>query len=205
MASVMGWCNGMARSVITAVRLGGRYELEADIVPMTTLGRSHKLSGMKPTIFRLAKIDDASLVSEISRRAYSPVYEAIIGAVPKPAWEDYSARIKASRVWIAEVGNEPAGVLVVDRALDFLMIYSIAVDPRHQGKGLGAELLRYAESVAECEGVCELRLYINSRMERNLSIYRKAGFVELGQRPHPSRSGEFLTDMSKRIDSTAVQ
>jgi len=154
---------------------------------------------MNPTVFRPAKMDDTNLVSEITRRAYIPAYQSIIGAVPKRAWEDYSARFKSGCVWIAEVEDNAAGVLVVERGLDFLMIYSIAVDPDHQGNGLGAKLLKHAESVATREEIYELRLYTNSRMEKNLSIYRKAGFTELGQRPHPNRSGEFLTDLSKKI------
>ncbi|MBC6445285.1 MAG: GNAT family N-acetyltransferase [Alphaproteobacteria bacterium GM202ARS2] len=160
---------------------------------------------MKPTTFRLAQLDDARLVSEISKRAYIPAYAAIIGAAPKPAHEDYSARIMAGCVWIVDVRHEPAGVLVVEKELDFLMIYSVAVDPSYQGQGLGAKLLRHAEGIATLEGVGELRLYTNSRMEKNLSIYRKAGFTEQGQRPHPSRPGELLIDMSKKVSATEVR
>ena len=66
-------------------------------------------------------------------------------------------------------------------------------------------MARHAEGIATRQGLCELRLYTNSRMAKNLSIYRKAGFTEQGQRPHPSRSGEFLTDMSKKVSATVVR
>ncbi len=151
------------------------------------------------TEFRLARADDAGNVSDISERAYVPAYEAIIGTAPKPAWEDYTQRIADGRVWLAEIGGEIAGVLVVETGPNFLLIYSIAVDPDFQGKGLGLALLRQAEALAAEMRLNEVRLYTNSRMEANIRLYLKAGFRRIGERPHPSRIGEMLTDMSKPV------
>jgi ribosomal protein S18 acetylase RimI-like enzyme len=36
-------------------------------------------------------------------------------------------------------------------------------------------------------------------MERNLALYRRHGFVEVGTRPHPSRAGEVLVDMVRPL------
>ncbi len=149
--------------------------------------------------FRLAVANDARSVSDISRKAYVPAYEPVIGTAPKPAWEDYSQRIADGCVWLAEIGGETAGVLVVEKGPGFLLIYSIAVDPAFQGKGLGLALLGQAEKVAAGMGLDELRLYTNSRMEANIRLYHRAGFHRTGERPHPSRAGEVLTDMSKSI------
>jgi ribosomal protein S18 acetylase RimI-like enzyme len=149
--------------------------------------------------FRLADPTDAPLVSDISRSAYVPAYLSVVGEAPKPATENYLSRILDQNVWIATFDDAPVGVLVLERSTSFLMIYSIAVDPNHQGKGLGAALLQFAEMLAAELGVPELRLYTNSRMTKNLHLYRKVGFTEVGVRPHPSRSGEFLVDMSKWI------
>lgn len=154
---------------------------------------------MLTPIFRLAVLNDASVISAISRRAYIPAYLSIIGTVPRPAQENYTSHIMSGEVWIIELEGEEAGVLVVNIGADTLLIYSIAVDPIHQGKGLGYLMLEYAETIAHKEGIAELQLYTNSRMEKNLALYRKAGFVEIGRRPHPSRTGEFLTDMLKKV------
>ncbi len=151
------------------------------------------------TEFRLARANDARKVSEISKRAYVPAYEAIIGEAPKPAWEDYSQPIADGRVWLAEIGGEIAGVLVVETDPNFLLIYSIAVDLDFQGQGLGLALLRHAEALAAEKRLNEVRLYTNSRMEANIRLYLKAGFRKTGERPHPSRIGERLTDMSKPV------
>ncbi|MEM9222590.1 MAG: GNAT family N-acetyltransferase [Pseudomonadota bacterium] len=152
---------------------------------------------------RIATLDDARTISEISRRAYVPAYEAAIGAIPKPATEDYTSRIQSVCVWLAETDGLAAGVLVIEKFPEYLLIYSVAVDPARQGQGLGAKLLKYAEKIAAREGLRDLRLYTNSRMKRNLSLYNRAGFKEFARRPHPSRPGHVLVDMSKRVDGTS--
>jgi len=47
----------------------------------------------------------------------------------------------------------------------------------------------------------EVRLYSNEQMERNLTLYRRHGFVEVGRRPHPSRPGQVLVDMVRKLPS----
>ena len=76
-------------------------------------------------------------------------------------------------MWLAEIGGETAGVLVVEKDPGFLLIYSIAVDPAFQGKGLGLALLGQAKKIAARMGLSELRLYTNSRMEANIRLYLK--------------------------------
>jgi ribosomal protein S18 acetylase RimI-like enzyme len=46
-----------------------------------------------------------------------------------------------------------------------------------------------------------VRLYTNERMEGNLRLYRRHGFVEIAKRPHPSRPQQVLVDMVRRLDS----
>jgi ribosomal protein S18 acetylase RimI-like enzyme len=154
-------------------------------------------------VFRSAVAGDAALVQTISAEAYIPAYLAVVGFVPKPAFEDYSDRIKQGNVWVAELEGEPCGVLVLEPAPQYLTIYSIAVLPRRQGAGLGKALLSFAENCALDASLSEIRLYTNPRMKRNLALYRVSGFAEIGRRPHPSRPNEFLVDMAKTLDGTA--
>jgi len=149
--------------------------------------------------FRLADLADIALVQTVSAEAYVPAYQSVMGAVPKPAIEDYSDRIKKQNVWIAEFDGEASGVLVLEPSADHLMIYSIAVLPKRQGSGLGKALLAFAEARAAITGVQEVRLYTNRRMERNVALYQAVGFVEVGRRPHPNRAGEVLIDMAKKV------
>jgi ribosomal protein S18 acetylase RimI-like enzyme len=159
--------------------------------------QQHMSATLNNPTFRLADPEDAALVQTISAKAYVSAYQPVMGYVPKPAIEDYSERIRGQNVWIAEIDGEPSGVLVLEPSTDYLTIYSIAVLPNRQGFGLGRSLLSFAEDRARAMGLPEVRLYTNRHMERNVALYRAAGFIEVGSHPHPSRAGEVLVDMAK--------
>ena len=157
-----------------------------------------------PTVavkFRRANPVDKEAIQRISADAYVPAYMAVLGTIPKPATEDYGTRIEKGEVWILEVEGEPTGVAVLEETADHLLIYSIAVKPDAQRKGYGGALLEFADQRAIGLGLREVRLYTNERMEANLRLYRRHGFVEIAKRPHPSRPGQVLVDMVRRLDS----
>jgi len=140
---------------------------------------------------------DIDLVRAISAEAYVPAYLPVIGAVPKPALEDYGERIEHGQVWILTHDGSTAGVLVLEPAEDWLTVYSIAVRPAFQGLGLGRLLLDWADHRASAAGVRELRLYTNARMTKNLALYQRCGYDIFDTRPHPSRPGELLVDLRR--------
>jgi ribosomal protein S18 acetylase RimI-like enzyme len=155
--------------------------------------------GSQNFLVRQAKLSDAGTVQRISAEAYTAAYLAAIGAVPKPATEDYRPRIERNEVWILESDGEPRGIVVLEARPEILQVYSVAVRPEHQGKGYATALLRFAEQHGLTTGALVVRLYTNQRMERNLALYRRCGFTEIGKRPHPSRPGETLVDMEKTL------
>jgi len=148
---------------------------------------------------RRAGPGDAEMVQRISADAYIPAYVAVLGTIPKPATEDYAPRIERGQVWILEIEGEPTGLAVLEENTDHLLIYSIAVRPEAQRKGYGRVLLDFADKHAIELGLREVRLYTNEQMERNLRLYRQHGFVQMGKRPHPSRSGQVLVDMLRKL------
>jgi ribosomal protein S18 acetylase RimI-like enzyme len=150
--------------------------------------------------FRRADPVDKDAIQRISADAYIPAYMAVLGTIPKPATEDYGPRIEKGEVWILEVEGEPTGVAVLEERPDHLLVYSIAVKPDAQRKGYGAVLLDFADQRAIGLGLHQVRLYTNERMERNLRLYRRHGFVEVGNRPHPSRPGQVLIDMVRQLE-----
>jgi ribosomal protein S18 acetylase RimI-like enzyme len=153
---------------------------------------------MAPTI-RLAKPSDLDTIQRISADAYIPAYMAVIGAVPKPAAEDYRPRIARGEVWLLESDRTAHGLVVLEAKADHLLLYSIAVSPAAQRRGYGRALLMFADKRAALLGFREVRLYTNVRMEANIRLYGSCGFAEIGRRPHPSRPGEYLVDMAKTI------
>ena len=100
---------------------------------------------------------------------------------------DYDTLIGAGHVWIAVGAEGLLGLIVLEPRADHLFIENIAVGPRCQGRGLGSELLAFAEGRARTAGFGELRLYTNALMFENLSYDARRGFVET----HRARSAGF--------------
>ena len=126
---------------------------------------------------RLAKPEDAAAVGNLVRASYSKYVERI-GKEPAPMLGDYAALIRAGEVWVAVEDGEMLGALVMRPAEDHLFVDNVAVAPRHQGRGLGRELVAFAEEKAEGAGLPEIRLYTNEKMWENLAVYRRLGFEE---------------------------
>jgi ribosomal protein S18 acetylase RimI-like enzyme len=150
-------------------------------------------------VIRLAQPVDAEHIREISAAAYIPAYQPVIGAVPKPAEEDYAPRIARGEIWLLETTHGPVATLVIERHSDHLLVYSIAVLPTHQRQGHARRLLAFAEEEAGRSGQSEIRLYTNDRMTGNLALYRGCGFREMGRRAHPTRAGITLVDLAKKL------
>ena len=147
---------------------------------------------------RPARLKDLAVVQSVTEAAYEP-YQALLGGPPLPVTEDYAPRILRGEVWLRERNEAVSALAVVERHADHLMIFSLAVAPAYQRQGLGIELLRFVDAKAAEWGLPEVRLYTNSRMERNIALYRAYGFQETGRRPNPYRPGWTLVDMTKSI------
>ncbi|TIT16442.1 MAG: GNAT family N-acetyltransferase, partial [Mesorhizobium sp.] len=145
---------------------------------------------------------DLPAVVSMTTAAYAP-YTALLGAPPMPVTEDYAPRIGRGEVWLLESGAELAGLIVLERHADHVMIFSVAVSPAFQGRGLGIKLLKFADEQTRSWGLPEVRLYTNSRMERNIALYTAYGFRETGRRAHPYRPGWIVVDMAKPVGQAA--
>ncbi|RWP91964.1 MAG: GNAT family N-acetyltransferase [Mesorhizobium sp.] len=153
---------------------------------------------------RRALAGDLQTVVSLTEAAYAP-YTALLGAPPIPVTEDYAPRIEGGEVWGLESGGGLAGLITLERHDDHAMIFSVAVSPDFQGKGFGIALLKHADELTRLWGLPEVRLYTNSRMERNIALYLAYGFHETGRRPNPYRPGWVLVDMAKSAhESTAA-
>jgi ribosomal protein S18 acetylase RimI-like enzyme len=130
---------------------------------------------------RPAEPEEAAAVGDLVRASYSKYVERI-GREPAPMLEDYAALVRAGEVWVLAEGGEVLGVLVMRPAEDHLFVDNVAVAPGHQGRGLGRELLAFAEARARRDGLSEVRLYTNEKMHENLAVYARLGFEETGRR-----------------------
>ncbi|MBE4736624.1 MULTISPECIES: GNAT family N-acetyltransferase [Streptomyces] len=92
------------------------------------------------------------------------------------------AEVASDCVFVARLGDEVIGS--VRGALDadgIAAIGKLCVHPRLQGHGIGARLLRAAESaLAEERGATRFRLSAGHRSEGNLRLYRRVGYETVG-------------------------
>ncbi|GFE51923.1 hypothetical protein So717_36760 [Roseobacter cerasinus] len=155
---------------------------------------------MEQLSLRRATLDDQHAVSVVSRRAYEPAYFPLIGALPRPATEDYEPWIRDGLVWVCEAKNSVVGALIIKKHADFWMIWSLAVDPTRQGQGIGMWLIEQTKQIARLNSVRTLRLHTNSKMASNLALYQRAGFYQTEIVPHPSRVDHELVYMQFDVE-----
>jgi ribosomal protein S18 acetylase RimI-like enzyme len=123
----------------------------------------------------------ARLDEEAVRRCVAEAYEVyrlLMGKMPAPTFDDYATLIASGVTHVAVIEGAIVGVLVAWPEADHFYVDNVAVDPAHQGAGIGHRLLERADELARDEGRGELRLYTNEAMEYNLGYYPRQGFTE---------------------------
>jgi N-acetylglutamate synthase-like GNAT family acetyltransferase len=146
-------------------------------------------------VIREAVAGDVPAIEALVRDAYA-MYVPRIGREPAPVTADHAGLVAAGRTSVVEAGGEIAGVIVLIPGGDHLLVENVAVAPAMQGRGLGRELMAFAEQRAAELGMAELRLYTNQLMTENLALYPALGYTETGRR---AEDGFARVYFSKRI------
>ncbi|MET8581945.1 GNAT family N-acetyltransferase [Streptomyces collinus] len=91
--------------------------------------------------------------------------------------------VAADCVFVARLGEEVVGSVRGKVTEDgAAAIGKLCVHPRLQGHGIGARLLRAAETaLAEQRGATRFRLHTGHRSEGNLRLYRRVGYETVGR------------------------
>jgi ribosomal protein S18 acetylase RimI-like enzyme len=171
----MECCRARARAPV------GRREGAA--VGLAPLPRSSEERPHGDVALRPATQADVPALTDLARAAYSR-YVARLGGPPRPMTDDYADVVRRSRVTIAERRGEVVGVAVLDITAEGFVVDNVAVDPRHQGTGVGRALLENAEGEARRAGFASIYLYTHERMTENLALYSRVGYVEYDRRLH---------------------
>jgi GNAT superfamily N-acetyltransferase len=103
-----------------------------------------KSSDMK---IETATIDDYDQLRTLFHAAYIK-YVQRIGKEPEPMTTDYRPKIERGLVFVIRKGATIIGAVVLENRESFLDLRTLAVSPEHQGKGLGRQLLKFAEEEA---------------------------------------------------------
>jgi ribosomal protein S18 acetylase RimI-like enzyme len=132
-------------------------------------------------MIRPAVAGDVPAIDALVRDAYA-MYVPRIGREPAPVTADHAGLVAAGRTSVIEADDEVAGVIVLIPGGAHLLVENVAVAPKAQGRGLGRELMAFAERRAAQLGMAELRLYTNQLMTENLALYPALGYTETGRR-----------------------
>ena len=122
---------------------------------------------------------------EISLRAETDLTElfwlANVSFAHVPGWSDRRVRELLSRdiVFVARAGAQPAGYVALqhDREPRLVVIEHLLVAPGHERRGVGRQLLAYAEGYAIAEGASSLRVVVEEDNWRARGFYRRSGFA----------------------------
>lgn len=86
---------------------------------------------------RRAEAADLDAVVALTNAAYAH-YTKEWGAPPLPVTEDYGPHIRNGGVWLLEQGGQLAGLIVLEKEPDHMLIFSVAVAPPFQGRVSGS-------------------------------------------------------------------
>lgn len=130
---------------------------------------------------RPATVADATAMHACVTAAYEG-YIPRLGKPPGPMLDDYTQVVQEHQSFVVELAGRVVAVLVLIHQEEGLLLDNIAVDPAHQGSGLGKRLMAFAETEARRQGYPRIRLYTHERMHENLVIYQRLGYQEIARR-----------------------
>lgn len=143
------------------------------------------------TLLRRATTTDVQAITACITATYRHYIERI-GQAPAPMFEDYRATVETHEVYVSEVEEHIVAVLVLAQMDEGFLLDNIAVAPSCQGKGIGRQLLAFAEQRAIETGYDSIYLYTNEAMTENLRMYAKIGYVEFARRTEKGLSRVYM-------------
>ena len=123
---------------------------------------------------------------------WSEEYETLVARIVA----DFAATRDPKReaVWIAELDGQRVGCVfcVRDEAQDTARLRLLLVDPAARGHGIGRRLVDECIAFARSAAYTELVLWTNDILTDARTIYQRAGFELVAERPHHSFGHELI-------------
>ena len=85
--------------------------------------------------------------------------------------------LERETVFVAEVECSPAGYVALDHEESGVRVDQLFISPDHEAKGVGRQLLEYAEGYAISQRASTLRVVAPEGYRRAVDFYRGRGFV----------------------------
>jgi ribosomal protein S18 acetylase RimI-like enzyme len=150
--------------------------------------------------FRTATPAHENAIRSCIQNAYE-MYVERMGRQPAPMLADYGQLIDRRVVHTLEHLSKVVGLTVMFAKRDYWFVETIAVDPAHQGLGLGRALMRHAEAACIAAGFDRVELYTNEKMTENIPFYLGLGY-EITEHRH--EDGFNRVFFRKRLGSSQV-
>ena len=93
-------------------------------------------------------------------------------------------KVKNELCFLAHDGFEITGCVFCDPRDKALYVGKLAVDPAHQGKGIGRALMARAEAEARSRGLAVLELETRIELSENHAAFARLGFQKTGESAH---------------------
>jgi ribosomal protein S18 acetylase RimI-like enzyme len=158
---------------------------------------------------RAATADDAAALAALDRATWSTA--ATPAPPPRADRAFFDGRTDPRDVLVAVVDGAVAGYASIGPAVPVpsnehvLMIDGLAVDPAHQGRGLGRRLVAAAVEEARARGARRLRLRVLGHNPAARRVYEACGFVVEGVLREEFRlDGRYVDDvlMARQLTPT---
>lgn len=160
---------------------------------LKTIKKWNYLSKMN---IRLATTADIPAVNTLVNGAYR-------GEGSKKGWTteaDLLDGIRTSEASLTEMINRPNAVILIaetestlegcvylEKQEDVLYLGMLTIQPKLQGKGLGAQLITAAEERAKSLGCCKISMTVITIRDTLIAYYQRKGYIDTGERkPFPA-------------------
>ena len=127
------------------------------------------LEGATPTQLRPGYLTDLTSITALDAAAFDLVWHKAIGQLAE-------AITHADLFEVAEIDGRPVGYVWAEVCMQQLHLTRLAVLPKYQGRGIGAQLVRRVIAVAQQRGLKKISLNTQTDNYRSLALYRRFGF-----------------------------
>ncbi|GLX52492.1 MarR family transcriptional regulator [Streptomyces hygroscopicus subsp. hygroscopicus] len=140
----------------------------------------------QPRTGELGWIVQRNAVLYAAEYGWDAEYEGLVARIVADFAQEHDPRTE--RVWIAEADGRPVGCVmcVRDDAPGAARLRLLLVEPGARGRGVGDRLVGAVVDFAREAGYRELVLWTNDVLSSARRLYRRHGFVLVGERPHHS-------------------
>lgn len=111
-------------------------------------------------------------------------------------------RVPSAQVWVAEQAGQVLGdlVMLVRQGQHSARIYSVAVAPSARGQGVGAKLVRHAETAARASGRRQMRLEVRQDNVPAQALYASLGYEVIARLPEYYEDGGMGLRLARSLD-----